>query len=1191
VCARRAQSATHSRARACAWPHVTDAWGVLMKCPRCQQENPLQAKFCLECAAPLALRCPNCGTQLPAGAKFCFECATPVGGPGSQPRFSSPESYTPKHLAERILTFKAAIEGERKQVTVLFVDVSGFTSLSERLDPEDVHRLMTRAFEVMLAEVHRYEGTVNQFLGDGIMALFGAPIGHEDHAQRAVHAALALRTALEAYQVQLQREQGVSFQVRQGLNTGLVVVGSIGNDLRMDYTAVGDTTNVAARLQQAANGGRILVSEATHRLVGDYFNVRPLGHLSLKGKAEPVNVWEVIAARAARTRLDVEAERGLTPYTGRERELRLLQECFERARTGHGQVVFVVGEPGIGKSRLLYEFRRRLGDEATWLEARCISFGRSIALHPVIDMMKRTFRIEEGDTEAAIGTKVEAGIRLLGEDLHPLGRYVRYLLSVDPGDATVLAMDPRQRRAEIIDTLRQLLARASQLRPQVMVIEDVHWIDKASEESLLHVADSIPGARILQILTYRPGYTQPFGEHSYHTRIALTTLSTEDSVQMAEAVLAAGRLPEELKSLIVTKAEGNPFFVEEVVRSLQELGAIRREGERYVPARRLDEIVIPDTIQDVIMARIDRLEEALKKTLQLASVIGREFTGRLLDRVADIHGETERLLRELKAVELIYEKALFPELAYTFKHALTHDVAYNSLLFQRRKELHRLIGLAIESLYADRLSQRYEVLAHHFSRGEDWPKALDYLLKAAEKSAQAFANREAITFYDQALEATRRLGDRVSNKTLMTIHQARADLYLLLSDFQRACAESEHIRDLARLDGDRVREGAALAGMAWASKWAHDFDRALAYAGEAVQVAEEADAKTVLAAGLFTAGTVRLNRGQLTEATEQIHRALAISRSAGDVGHESLSLLYAGLRENWAGNFTEALPLISQSLLLARERNLLFVLLNGLFIQGIALTGTGRYDDALVVLEEGLALSERIGHEVIGHRLLNSLGWLYLEIGDTDRALDFSRRGADGARHRGDHETIANAEINLGDILVAKGDYVLAQEVLDRTHRLVNDPRTSEWNRWRYSIRLWASLAELWLARGDDARARLFAEQCWELATRSGSQKYVSKGWRLRGEIALLRRQWDAAEGALLQALAVAETVGNPTQIWKTYVAIGRLRTATSKPDAARAAYREARDVIDRVRANLLNPQLHGSFKLASAIPEHQELW
>jgi predicted ATPase len=453
-------------------------------------------------------------------------------------------------------------------------------------------------------------------------------------------------------------------------------------------------------------------------------------------------------------------------------------------------------------------------------------------------------------------------------------RYLRYLLSVDPGDPSVLALDPQERRAEIFDALRQLLVRASQVRPQVMVIDDVHWIDKVSEESLLYSADSIPGARILQILTYRPGYTHPFGEHSYHTRIALGTLSTMDSVQMAQAVLAAESLTEELKSLIVTKAEGNPFFIEEVVKSLQEVGAIRRDGERYVPARRLEEIVVPDTIQAVIMARIDRLEEVPKKTLQLASVIGREFTRRLLDRIADIRAQTERVLRELKTLELIYQKAFFPELAYMFKHALTHDVAYHSLLVQRRKELHRLIGLAIEELYAERLAEHYEVLAHHFSRAEDWAKALDYLLKAAEKAAQAFANREAIGFYDHALEVAGRLGDAAT--TLMGIHKAKAGLYMVLSDFKRSRAEGERLLVVAREAGDRASEAAALAGMGMASRRAHDLDRALDEARHAIEVARTVDA-------------IPVNREWASHNRHGSFRAWA-ARSSGGVGEPRCEL-------------------------------------------------------------------------------------------------------------------------------------------------------------------------------------------------------------------------------------------------------------------------------------------------------------
>ncbi len=379
-----------------------------MTCPQCQRDNEEDATFCTNCGSRLERLCPKCQTSNITAARFCKRCgqALTVSAPVAPPKaaeFPAPHSYTPKHLAEKILVSRSALEGERKQVTVLFVDVSGFTSLSERLDPEDVHRLMTRAFELMLAEVHRYEGTVNQFLGDGIMALFGAPIAHEDHARRALHAALGIRAVLGSYEEELRGRRGIGFQVRQGVNTGLVVVGSIGTDLRMDYTAVGDTTNVAARLQQTAERGRILISDATHRLTEGYFHTRALGELQVKGKAEPIRGFELIAAKEARTRLDVGAERGLTPYVGRERELQLLRQCFDRAKVGQGQVVFIAGEAGIGKSRLLHEFRRQLGDEATWVEGRCMSFGQSIAFYPIIDMLKRNFRIEEGDPEGTIG--------------------------------------------------------------------------------------------------------------------------------------------------------------------------------------------------------------------------------------------------------------------------------------------------------------------------------------------------------------------------------------------------------------------------------------------------------------------------------------------------------------------------------------------------------------------------------------------------------------------------------------------------------------------------------------------------------------------------------------------------------------------------------------------------------------------
>jgi class 3 adenylate cyclase len=699
-----------------------------MECPRCQHENRSGAKFCEECATPLTRTCSNCGNRLSTTAKFCPECAHPVAESTPGDRFASPASYTPKHLAEKILTSRTALEGERKQVTVLFVDISGFTSLSERLDVEDVHQLMSRAFDLMLAEVHRYEGTVNQFLGDGIMALFGAPIAHEDHARRGVHAALGIARVLREYQQELA-PRGIGFRARQGLNTGLVVVGSIGSDLRMDYTAVGDTTNVAARLQQVGEPGKVTISESTHRLVRGYFDTHPLGAIHLKGKAEPVAAWEVVTAHETRTRLEVEADRGLTPFVGRERELGQLLDAFEQARSGQGQVTLVVGDAGIGKSRLLHELRRRVGGEADWREGHCLSFGRAMAFHPLVDLVRRQFAVDDTDGDAAIVTKIEQGLRDVGADVGSCAPYLRALLSVDPGDVDVKAMSPAQRRGETFEALRRMLVRAAERRPQVLVIEDLHWIDSASEQFLAMLVDTVPALRVLLVFTYRLGYSHSFSERSYVTRVVPTALSTADSTRMVAGVLAAA-VPEELHRLITSKAEGNPFYLEELVKSLEEGGALRRQGSRYELTRAVGEIAIPGTIQDVIAARIDRLAEAPKRTLQLAAVIGREFTHRLVDRLAEVRERTEGFLRELTALELILERRLYPELAYMFKHALTQDVAYASLLVQRRRELHGLVGLAIEELYADRLPEHYEMLAHHFSRAEDWERALAYLLKA-----------------------------------------------------------------------------------------------------------------------------------------------------------------------------------------------------------------------------------------------------------------------------------------------------------------------------------------------------------------------------------------------------------------------------------------------------------------------------
>jgi class 3 adenylate cyclase/tetratricopeptide (TPR) repeat protein len=1005
-----------------------------MRCPQCGHDNPDGAKFCGECGTRFESRCPSCGTGNPPANKFCHECGQALAPPPAPAaRFASPQSYTPKHLAEKILTARTALEGERKQVTVLFADVSGFTSMSERLDPEEVHQLMNRAFELMLGEVHRYEGTINQFLGDGVMALFGAPIAHEDHAQRAVHAALGMQRVLHGYGAELQRTQGIAFRVRLGLNTGLVVVASIGDNLCMDYTAVGDTTNLAARMLNLAEPGQIVLAEDTHKAVSGYFVTQPLGAQAIKGKAAPVNAYEVVRARGPRTRLEVGAERGLTPFVGREPELTLLQERWAEAKAGQGQVILLMGEAGIGKSRLLLEFQRRVADEPVmWLTGRCISYGQEMAYLPIIDLLKHNFQVEEGDDDATIIAKIEGGMMALSEALRPAIPHIKYLLSVPPGDDTVLNMDAQQRRLKLFEALRAMTLQGGQRRPLVLAVEDLHWIDQTSEEVLLHLADSITAARVLLLVTYRPGYQNPFGERTYTTRIGLRTLSDHDSLRLAAGMLAMAEFPPELRDLIIRKAEGNPFFLEEVLKSLLEVGALRQRDGRYVLTKHVSEIYVPDTVQDVIMARIDRLEDVPKRALQLASVIGREFTVRLLERISDVQAQLDRFLQELKVLEFIYERSFYPELAYMFKHALTHDVAYNSLLVQRRKELHRLIAMAIEEVYAERLPESYEMLAYHYERGEVWEKALEYLVKAGHKAQQAYANQEALDHYSRALDMCERLGEAVEPATRMTIYAGKGAVHFLLSEFRASIEAHQCLLEVARRRGDRHREAEALYQIGFGFHWAHEFEKALEFSHQAQALALEIGNQNILAASLFVIGHVHAVTGKLDEASHGFEAALQLSREAGDKGHEGFNLFMLGQLYNWKGEYEQSLRLLEQGFAIGHAHDLQFIVIHILWHRGLAHGGQGEYAAALAALQEALALSNRLGAKVFKCRSLNTLGWVHAELYNLEAAIRYNREGAEASYAIGDTEIIRNAEINLGDDYLLVGDLEQAQRSIWR---------------------------------------------------------------------------------------------------------------------------------------------------------------
>jgi class 3 adenylate cyclase len=732
-----------------------------MTCPRCQAENDPGARFCEDCGARLEVTCPSCGTSVTPGKKFCRSCgaaltAEPAG------RFASPESYTPKHLAEKILTSRAALEGERKQVTVLFADVKGSMALLGDRDPEEVRKLLDPVLTLMMDAVHHYEGTVNQVMGDGIMALFGAPLAHEDHAVRAAYTALRMQDAARRYSDALRRTHGVEVQIRVGLNSGNVVVRAIGSDLRMDYSAVGQTTNLAARMEQLAPPGTVRLTGETLRLAEGYVEVRSLGPIPVKGVPDPIEIFELTGAGTARTRLQAAALRGLTRFVGRDAEVEHLRRVLGQAGVGRGQVVAIVGEAGVGKSRLVYEFTHshRVQD---WLvlEASSVSYGKATSYLAVIDLLKGYFKIGARDDHREMRDKVLGRVLGLDRALEPLLPPLLALLDVPVEDPGWQALDPPQRRQRTLDAVKRLLLRESQVQPLLVVFEDLHWIDGETQALLDGVVESVGSARLLLLVNYRPEYEHRWGSKTAYSQLRLDSLPAERAAELLAALVGPDPGLAPLLQMLVKR--GNPFFLEEPVRTLVETGALAGERGAYRLTRPVEALQVPATVQAILAARIDRLCPEDKRLLQAASVVGKDVPFAVVQAIAELPDEVLRQsLARLQTAEFLYEACLFPDLEYTFKHALTHEVAYGGVLHGRRRALHARIVETLERLHENRLDENVEALAHHAFLGEVWDRAVRYLRHAGARAQRQRANREAVTHLERALDALRRLPDSAS---------------------------------------------------------------------------------------------------------------------------------------------------------------------------------------------------------------------------------------------------------------------------------------------------------------------------------------------------------------------------------------------------------------------------------------------
>lgn len=1127
-----------------------------MKCPSCSKDNREGAAFCDGCGAPLAPKCANCDAQLRPGAKFCDTCGTPQS--------IDTKGQAPPQLAAKILSERGRIEGERRTVTILFADAKGFTPLSERLDAEQVYTFMQSCYGRMVEAVHRHEGTISQFTGDGIMAIFGAPIAHEDSARRAVSAALEMQQTLRDF----VSGSGVDTAFRVGLNTGPVVAGTITDDLTMDYSAIGDTSNLAARMEQMCEPGAVYMTDNTYRQVSDYFDVEDLGLLDVKGKSEQVHVYKAIAERGVRTRLDAAVARGLSPFLGRDRELNTLQSFWQEALAGRGQIVLISGAPGIGKSRLLLEFQRSLGPDVIWREAHCVSYGENIPYLPVVELVKSGFGITDADDDGSIIARVDEDTSQWSPEAQKTVPYLKFLLQVDPGDEAVVQMDPMERRAGILDALRALVLERSRVAPRVVIVEDLHWADTQSEEAFRACADVIAASPVLMILTFRPGYLHPSADLPHANRIVLSDLDHDARAQLAAATLEASALSADLATPITNKAEGNPLFIEEVTKALASGIA--------------DTSAVPNSLQDVILARIDRLEHDARESLQLASVIGREFTLRLLNRISDLHAQLEGVLTELKTLELIYEKSFFPELAYMFKHALTHDVAYSTLLVERRKTLHRVVAMAIEELYADRIAEHSETLAHHYEQAEVWDKAIDYLARSAEKAVASFSNADAARFYERAISICARVGE---HKRAAELTHRRAIVNLSVFAIADAIEDLEKMRTTAETLSDDHLVSLALADLAIAQFFAHEFDDALTSAERALEVANGRYADATYDANIALTGTLVVT-GRLEEGWRAYDRSVQARTQDSEQLFVSLSGEFDVLRANWQGNYDEAITSYRRWIEHLSPHGAVATVPTS-WAGAVAMGGRGDYERALAILTDVIATCERTGaFPDFMARCLNTAGWISAEIYDGRAALDWNDRGLSLAQEieSADPEFENNALLNLGDVLLSTGDLTGAQEQFSTVERVVRNPRPhDQWMLWRYSQHLLHSLGELSIERGDLDHAMALADECIELATRTTSPRNIVKGRRLRASVLLHREDLDEAEEELALAASVARRIANPPQLWKTLATVAELRRRQGRRDDAGLALDEAARVIAAV-ADQLDVDRKATFLESAAI-------
>ena len=1110
-----------------------------MRCSACGAENRPGARFCNGCGAALAATCASCGQGNPPGSRFCDACGQSLTASvrpdtatiGALP--ASPTSYTPRHLAAKILAGRDALAGERKQVTVLFADVVGSTALIRDRDAEEAQRLLDGAVQRMMRAIHRYEGTVSRLMGDGLMAMFGAPVAHEDHAVRACYAALAMLEAVRDYAEETRQSSGEAIQIRVGINSGEVIVRLISDDLHMDYTAMGQTVHLASRMEGLAQAGTALLSPSALALAGGFVDVRPLGPMPVKGLDDPLPVYELIRAGAARTRLEAAAARGLTPFVGRDDERAIVDRALARTVSGHGQVVALVGEPGVGKSRLVYEVTRA-ATAADWLvlASGALAYGTATPYLPVVDLLKTYARIESGDDATTMRDRLAGRLLSLDPALDAILPPLLALLDLPVEDASWTALDPPRRRRATLDAIKRLLLRQSEEQPVLLVLEDLHWVDSETQALLDELVESVAGARLLLLVNYRPEYRHAWASKGVYTQARLDPLESGSAEQFLHSQLGVDEALIPLKQHLIERTGGIPLFLEESVRSLVETGVLVGQRGGYALTRDVGDVSVPSTVQVILAARIDRLDPEAKRLLQTAAVIGKDVPIDLLQAIADVGpgapDDLHTILGRLQSAELLYPVRLFPEPEYTFKHALTHEVTYRTLLQERRRQLHGRVVDAIEQLYPGRLDEHLERLAHHALSSESWDKAEAYCSKAAEKAMVRTAYREAATWQERALRALAHLPE--SRETL----ERGVDLRLWLRNSLQPRGEIgrvlEHLAE-AEILVERLGDQRRLSGLLTCMTNCHwlmgEHDRAIERGERAVAAAEAAGELPLLIGARWNLAMPYWGRGEYRH---------ALARTL-----ENLAAIEDGLLSD---SDVAAIPGTSMPPAVGNRSNSAWYLAE-----------LGDFPRAVALGEEGVRVAEALGHAYSLTLALFHLGGVYLRRGDLALAIPALERSM-GLCRAGDfrfYVPFAAARLGAAYTLAGRAaeGWPLLEEAVEQGERNTTRAEASLWTAW---------FAEVHLAADGLDEADRLAQSALDLATARNERANLAWARRLLGEIADRREPPEAvgAEGHFRQSLRMAEELGMRPLQAHCHLGLGRLYRRLGRSSDAHAELSKA---------------------------------